>query len=98
MELNIIFPNTEFIQINKEDLQKGMKYITKRNQNQSIFIFMDECKYIGNTFTFFRTKAFILSQNNNQNNFKYETKIINEEITLDSSYFNRVEMYKYGKD
>ena len=93
MELSIIFPNTKFIQINKGELKKNMKYVTKRNQNQSVYVFMDECKYIGNTFTFLRTKAFILSQNHN--NFNYETKIIDEELTLDSSYFNRVEIYKF---
>lgn len=102
MELNIIFPNSEFIKINKEELKKNMKYITvKRNQNQPIYVFLDECKYTGHTFTFLRSKVFILSQNQNDS---YETKIINEEITLDSSYFNSVEIYKFvqiilnGKD
>ena len=91
MELNIIFPNTKFIKINKEELKKNMKYIIiKRNQNQPIYVFIDQCKCIGNTFTFIRIKAFILTKNES-----YQTKIINEEITLDSSYFNSVEIYKF---
>ena len=94
MELNIIFPNTEFIKINKEELKKNMKYITiKRNQNQPIYIFLDECKYTGHTFTFLRSKVFILSQNKS-----YETKIINEEISVDLSYFNGVELYKLNRE
>ena len=96
MELNILFPNTLFIQITKDELKRGMKYIIiKRNQN--MYVFMDECKQIGNTITFLRIKAYILSKNKNKKEFNldYHTKIINEEITIDTSYFDGAELYRF---
>lgn len=70
--------------IQKEDLQKDMKYFTIKQTSGGVFKFIDKCKQTGNVYTFVRIKGFI-------NGIE---KQINEEITVNSSYFNTVELYK----
>lgn len=96
MELNIIFPNTKFIRINKEELQKDTKYFTIKRSDLCIYVFIDECRQFGSIFTFIRIKSFILCKDKNKKelNLDYETKMINEEISVNSSYFDTVELYR----
>lgn len=96
MVLNIIFPNTKFIKMNKDELQKGTKYFTIKRSDLCVYVFIDDCKQIGNIFTFIRIKAFILCKDKNKKelNLEYEIKMINEEISVNSSYFDTVELYR----
>ena len=97
MELNIIFPNTTFIKIKKEDLEKNMNYFTIKRSDYCVYIFIDQCKQIGNIYTFIRIKSFILCKDKKEFNLDYDTKLINEEISIGSSYFDKVELYKMIK-
>lgn len=85
MDLSIIDHN--LVQIKKEDLQKDMNYFTIKRNSCEIFKFVDQCKQTGNVYTFVRIKGFI-------NGIE---KQINEEISVNSSYFDTVELYKMIK-
>jgi len=74
----------ENLLITKEDLQKDMKYFTIKRTSYGVFKFMDECKQTGNIYTFVRIKGYI-------NGFE---KQINEEISVNSNYFDTVELYR----
>jgi hypothetical protein len=73
----------DLVQIKKEDLKKGMNYFTIK-RNCPTFKFVDQCKQTGNVFTFLRIKGYINGVE----------KIINEELSVNSNYFNTVELYK----
>jgi len=72
------------VQINKEALQKDMKYFTIKRTSCGVFKFMDECKQTGNVYTFIRIKGFI-------NGIE---KQINEEISVNKTYFDTVDLYR----
>lgn len=74
----------DHVEIKKEDLQKDMKYFTIKRTSYGVFKFMDECKQTGNIYTFVRIKGVINGVE----------KQINEEISVNSSYFDTVELYK----
>jgi hypothetical protein len=73
----------DLVQIKKEDLKKGMNYFTIK-RNYPTFKFVDQCKQTGNVYSFLRIKGYIDGVE----------KIINEELSVNSSYFNTVELYK----
>ena len=73
-----------------------LKYFTIKRSDLCVYVFIDDCKQIGNIFTFIRIKAFILCKDKNKKelNLEYEIKMINEEISVNSSYFDTVELYR----
>lgn len=78
------------VKIDKEHLRKGMNYFTMKQTSSILFIFVDQCKQTGNVYTFLRKKVYMKETKENI----FSEKNINEELSVNSSYFTNVTLYK----